>query len=181
MPDCEPPPANPASSPDSPRGLMVTRLETALADLGEDPGVDEVLQVLAGYPPIKSTRCMNPKCTNSCTWPDAGGRPPGFCQPSCRVECLRDRDSLRAQDKRPPWPTSCNWMHRSGSGASSSGGWHSPVGCSLAAPCTISRTASVDQIPPSPRVEQGRHSAHRHRGGRRAIQPRRPRTQDQGR
>ena len=74
------------------------RLETALADLGEDPGVDEVLQVLAGYPPIKSTRCMNPKCTNSCTWPDAGGRPPEFCQPSCRVECLRDRASLRAQE-----------------------------------------------------------------------------------
>lgn len=77
---------------------MVPRLETALADLGEDPGVDEVLQVLAGYPPIKSTRCMNPKCTNSCTWPDAGGRPPEFCQPSCRVECLRDRASLRAQE-----------------------------------------------------------------------------------
>lgn len=90
--------ANLTSSPDSPRALMMPRLETVLRSLGPDVSVDEVLSVLDAYPPTTSIRCLNPKCSNICFWPDGGGRPQAYCRPSCRVECLRDWASLRAQE-----------------------------------------------------------------------------------
>ena len=76
---------------------MQPKLDKALGGLGEAPEVERLLEVLASYPSTDSMPCMNPFCTNACSWPDGGGRPPIFCSQTCRRAYARERASLLAQ------------------------------------------------------------------------------------
>lgn len=77
--------------------LMQPKLDKLLGGLGETPEVGQLLEVLASHGGPDSMPCMNPPCTNECSWPTGGGRPPIFCSQNCRRAYARERASLLAQ------------------------------------------------------------------------------------
>lgn len=58
---------------------------------------DEVLRALnVALPLPHEAPCMNPRCTRMCAWPASSGRPQDFCSKTCRQQCYRTLEKLRA-------------------------------------------------------------------------------------
>jgi hypothetical protein len=76
---------------------MKPRLENALGLLGEDATLQDVAELILGYPGPNDQPCLNPTCDEVCRWKQTAGRPKLFHSPQCRLAYERAQRSLVAE------------------------------------------------------------------------------------
>ncbi len=64
---------------------LATTLKRAKRDPLNSDGA-EVLKALGSSEPkpVSRARCLNPTCSDQCTWTETSGRPRKFCSDTCR-------------------------------------------------------------------------------------------------
>lgn len=79
----------------------MTRSLQTLMSRAPDATAERVIEMLAECVQLEADgyRCLNPTCTEKCTWPTAkgAGRSKLFCSKRCRQMHDRVRDRLRAE------------------------------------------------------------------------------------